>query len=160
MLFLGIAVVLPYSLWITCKEWALVGVLMAIFGCFSLKGIFHVDPNAGVVLTMFGSYKGTVKVSGMQWANPFYTRHIVSLKAQNDVISPIEANDLDGYPVDIGVLVVWQVEDTYKALYDAENYDVFVKIQTEAVVRDLAQKYPYAHGDDADDDAVDLEKKM
>ena len=87
----------------------------------------------------------------MLWANPFYTHHVVSLKAQNDVINPIEANDLDGYPVNIGVLVAWQVHDTYKALYDAENYGVFVKIQTEAVIRDLAQKYPYVHAGDEDD---------
>lgn len=113
-----------------------------------LRGFFIVNPNSSKVLVLFGAYKGTVKENGFFWANPFYTRRRISLRARNFDSERVKVNDKIGNPIMINVILVWQVKDTYKAAFDVDNYEEFVRVQTDAAVRKLAGSYPYDNFDD------------
>lgn len=113
-------------------------------------GITIVNPNHSVVLTLFGSYKGTIKENGLWWVNPFFLRRSVSLRARNNDREPVKVNDKLGNPVMIGVVLVWKVNDTFKASFEVDNYERFVAIQSESAVRQLASLYPYDKFDDAE----------
>jgi regulator of protease activity HflC (stomatin/prohibitin superfamily) len=115
---------------------------------FLLKGIFFVNPNDSKVLVLFGEYKGTVKKNGFFWTNPFYAKQGISLRARNFDSEKIKVNDLLGNPILISAILVWRVKDTYKAAFDVDYYESFVKIQTDAAVRKLAGSYPYDNFDD------------
>lgn len=107
-------------------------------------GLFIVNPNEGRVLQLFGDYVGTVKVPGLRWANPFYTKKHVSLRFRNfETASRMKVNDLDGNPIEMSAVVVWRVVDTAMAIFDVDNYENFVKVQAEAAVRKTAMSYPY-----------------
>lgn len=112
------------------------------------KGFFIVNPNSSKVLVLFGAYKGTVRDNGFFWANPFYTRQKISLRARNFDSERVKVNDKIGNPILINVILVWQVADTYKSAFDVDNYEEFVKVQTDAAVRKLAGSYPYDNFDD------------
>jgi len=111
-------------------------------------GYFIVNPNSSKVLVLFGAYKGTVKANGFFWANPFYTKQKISLRARNFDSERVKVNDKIGNPIMINVILVWQVLDTFKAAFDVDNYQEFVRVQTDAAVRKLAGSYPYDNFDD------------
>jgi len=113
-----------------------------------MRGFFIVNPNSSKVLVLFGAYKGTVKENGFFWANPFYTRQKISLRARNFDSERVKVNDKIGNPILINVILVWQVQDTFKAAFDVDNYVEFVRVQTDAAVRKLAGSYPYDNFDD------------
>ncbi|WP_108868053.1 SPFH domain-containing protein [Aquimarina aquimarini] len=110
---------------------------------FIAKGFFIVNPNSSKVLVLFGAYKGTIKKNGFFWANPFYTKQRISLRARNFYSERVKVNDKIGNPILINVILVWKVEDTYKAAFDVDQYEEFVRVQTDAAVRKLAGSYPY-----------------
>lgn len=112
-----------------------------------IRGFFFLNPNSSMVLTLFGDYQGTVKSNGFFWANPFYSRKHISLRARNFDSEKIKVNDKVGNPIQIGVILVWQVEDTFKAAFDVDNYENFVKVQSDSAVRKLAGQYAYDNFD-------------
>lgn len=112
-------------------------------GVLLMFGFFFVNPNDSVVLVLFGEYKGTVKTNGFYWVNPFYSKKRISLRARNFDSEKIKVNDKVGNPIQIGVILVWQVRDTFKAAFEVDNYENFVRIQSDSAVRTLAGSYPY-----------------
>jgi regulator of protease activity HflC (stomatin/prohibitin superfamily) len=110
-------------------------------------GFFFLNPNSSVVLVLFGDYKGTVKDNGFHWVNPFFMKKKISLRARNFDSEKIKVNDKVGNPIQIGVILVWQVRDTFKAAFDVDNYEAFVRVQSDAAVRTLAGLYPYDNFD-------------
>ena len=116
---------------------------------FIATGFMAISPNGSRVLTLFGAYKGTVRENGFFWANPFYKKQKISLRARNLDTPPIKVNDSLGNPIKIGAVVVWKVKETFRAAFDVDNYQSFVNIQSEAAIRKLAGHYPY---DDFEDE--------
>ena len=114
-----------------------------IIAVFILPGFIMVQPNGSRVLLLFGKYVGTVKQNGFYWVNPFYTKKKISLRASNFDSERLKVNDKLGNPVMIRTILVWRVQNTYKAAFDVDNYENFVKVQTDAAVRKLASMYPY-----------------
>ena len=112
-----------------------------------IPGFFFVNPNSSVVLVLFGDYKGTVKNNGFFWVNPLFSKKSISLRARNFDSEKIKVNDKVGNPIQIGVILVWQVRDTFKATFEVDNYENFVRIQSDSAVRRLAGLYPYDNFD-------------
>jgi regulator of protease activity HflC (stomatin/prohibitin superfamily) len=106
-------------------------------------GLFTVQPNQGKALQLFGSYVGTVREPGLWWASPFYTKRAVSLRVRNFETTKLKVNDHNSNPIEIGAVVVWQVTDTAEALFEVDNYEDYVKVQSESALRGLANQYPY-----------------
>jgi len=125
----------------------------SIFGLFvgilTLAGLFVINPNEAVALLLFGNYKGTSKDNGLRWANPFYSKMKLSLKARNLNGEKLKVNDLDGNPIEIAAVVVWKIVNTAEALFDVDDYEDYVHTQSESAVRHLAGAYPY-DGKDAE----------
>ncbi len=121
----------------------IVGVLIGIVLLIALGGFFTVAPNEGKVLQFFGRYVGTVRDAGPRWANPFYSKRGVSLRVRNFESSKLKVNDLDGNPIEIAAVVVWQVVDTAEALFEVNDYEDFIHIQSESALRAMATSYPY-----------------
>jgi regulator of protease activity HflC (stomatin/prohibitin superfamily) len=117
---------------------------------FCLGGFSIVNPNESSVMVLFGAYKGTIKENGFWWVNPFFTRKKISLRARNLDSEPIKVNDKIGNPVMIGVVLVWKVENTFKAAFEVDDYEHFVTIQSEAAVRKMAGEFPYDNLEDED----------
>ncbi len=115
---------------------------------FLMPGFLVVNPNESSVLVLFGDYIGTVKHNGFFWVNPFYTKKKISLRARNLNSDPIKVNDKIGNPIMIGIVLVWKVEDTFKAAFEVDDYIHYVEIQSEAAIRKLAGHYPYDNFDD------------
>ncbi len=115
-------------------------------------GFFFVYPNGSKVLTLFGEYKGTVKKNGFYWVNPFYVKKSVSLRARNFDSERVKVNDKLGNPILISAILVWKVTDTYKAAFEVDNYETFVRIQSDAAVRKLAGSYAYDNFDDEEEE--------
>lgn len=111
-------------------------------------GFFYINPNSSRVLTLFGKYIGTVKANGFFWANPFYAKKAISLRARNFESERVKVNDKRGNPILISVITVWRVKDTYKAAFEVDDYASFVKLQSDAAVRNLAGQYSYDNFDD------------
>ncbi len=123
--------------------------LLILVAAFLLVGVFVVNPNEGRVLQFFGDYVGTAKTAGLRWANPFYTKKRISLRIRNFESTKLKVNDLEGNPIEIAAVVVWRVVDTAEAVFEVDDYQNFVKVQTEAAVRNLATSYKYdAHEED------------
>ena len=117
--------------------------------CLALIGLFVVNPNEGRVLQLFGDYVGTAKTPGLRWANPFYTKKRISLRVRNFESTKLKVNDQEGNPIEIAAVVVWRVVDTAEAVFEVDDYQNFVKVQSEAAVRNLATSYKYdAHEED------------
>ena len=110
---------------------------------FLVVGLFIVNPNEGRVMQFFGSYAGTAKDPGLRWANPFYTKKRISLRVRNFESTRLKVNDIEGNPIEIAAVVVWRVVDTAEAVFEVDDYQNFVKVQTEAAVRNLATSYAY-----------------
>jgi regulator of protease activity HflC (stomatin/prohibitin superfamily) len=124
-----------------------VGVLL--FTLFLLLGLFVVNPNEAKVLQFFGSYAGTVKRPGLRWANPLYTKKRISQRIRNFESSHLKVNDNEGNPIEIAAVVVWRVVDTAEAVFEVDDYNNYVKVQTEAALRNLATSYTYDTHDEA-----------
>jgi regulator of protease activity HflC (stomatin/prohibitin superfamily) len=108
-----------------------------------MPGFFFINPNSSIVLVLFGDYKGTVKQNGFYWVNPLFVKKPISLRARNFDSEKIKVNDKVGNPIQIGVILVWQVQDTFKAAFEVDNYENFVKVQSDSAVRKLAGQYAY-----------------
>ena len=121
--------------------WIFIPLTLLIFLSFS--GFLVVQPNDSRVLVLFGKYLGTVRVSGFWWVNPFTTKKLVSLRIRNFQSETIKVNDLHGNPIQIAAVVVWRVVDPARALFDVQNYEGFVAIQSETAIRGLATEYAY-----------------
>jgi len=129
------------------------GIVCIFIFLLLLIGLTVVNPNESIVMVLFGSYKGTLKVNGFFWVNPFLVKQKISLRARNNESQHIKVNDKLGNPIQIGIVLVWKVEETFKAAFEVDNYELFVKIQSEAAIRKLAGMYPY---DTFDDDHVEM----
>jgi hypothetical protein len=120
-----------------------VGVVLLLAAILLLTGLTPVVPGQARVIQLFGKYRGTVRDSGLQWVNPFTRRIKVSTRIRNHETAQAKVNDADGNPIEIAAVVVWQVQDTAKAIYAVDDYVKFVAIQTETAVRHVASSYPY-----------------
>lgn len=129
--------------------WAVFGILFVL----AAPGFIAVDPNQSVVLVLFGAYQGSIKENGFFWVNPFYTKKKFSLRARNFNSEPIKVNDKLGNPIMIGMVLVWKVEETYRAAFGVDEYEHFVVVQSEAALRKLAGLYPY---DNIEDDQAKI----
>jgi len=123
-------------------------VILFAFVAFLCKGFFQVQPNQGVVLLLFGRYAGTARETGLRWTNPFLTKRAVSLRVRNFESSKLKVNDADGNPIEIAAVIVWQVVDTAEAVFQVDDYENYVHIQSESALRQMAQSYPYDAHDD------------
>lgn len=129
---------------ITPSVWVVViGAVLIVGATLVVIGLFMLQPNTAAVLTLFGDYRGTVRTTGMRWANPFYAKRHVSLRVRNFVTTTSKVNDANGNPIQIAAVVVWRVVDTAKAVFDVDDFEEYVVIQAEAAVRHLARSYPY-----------------
>ena len=134
---------LVYSIRVQAVVAILLALLLGIILLICLGGFFTVAPNEGKVLQFFGRYVGTVRDAGPRWTNPFYSKRGVSLRVRNFESSKLKVNDLDGNPIEIAAVVVWQVVDTAEALFQVNDYEDFVHIQSESALRAMATSYPY-----------------
>lgn len=123
------------------------GAVMFVIALLLCPGFFFINPNSSIVLVLFGDYKGTVKDNGFHWVNPLFIKKKITLRARNFDSEKIKVNDKVGNPIQIGVILVWQVRDTFKAAFDVDNYEAFVRVQSDAAVRTLAGSYPYDNFD-------------
>ncbi|QDU60223.1 SPFH domain / Band 7 family protein [Planctomycetes bacterium Pan216] len=129
-----------------------IGVLLGLASFFCTFGFFIVNPNQAVVLQLFGEYVGTVRATGLRWANPLYSKRPVSVRVRNFESDQMKVNDKDGNPIEIAAVVVWKVVDTAEAIFEVDDFEDFVYVQSESAVRRMAAEYPY----DADGDEVSL----
>src|SRR5918999_723413 len=116
---------------------------------FVAVGLFVVNPNEARVLQLFGDYVGTAKVAGLRWANPFYTKKRISLRVRNFESSHLKVNDSEGNPIEIAAVVVWRVVETAEASFEVDDYENYVRVQSEAAVRNAATSYPYDSHEDS-----------
>lgn len=120
-----------------------VGIVMAALATFGLVGLYMVEPNQAAVLSLFGKYVGTVKDNGLRWNNPFFTKRKVSLRVRNFESGKLKVNELEGTPIEIAAVIVWKVVDSAEAVFNVDDYESFVHIQSEAALRAMATSYPY-----------------
>lgn len=120
-----------------------IALLVMFGGFFLMTGLFTVSPNQAAVLQLFGRYVGSVKKAGLHWANPFFSKTKVSLRVRNFETSRLKVNDHDGNPIEIAAVVVWKVVDSAEAVFEVDNYENYVHVQSEAALRNLATAYPY-----------------
>jgi regulator of protease activity HflC (stomatin/prohibitin superfamily) len=127
-----------------------------ILGAFVLSGLYMLQPNEAAILLLFGAYKGTDRTEGLRWANPFYKKQKISLRAHNLASDRLKVNDKRGNPIEIAAAIVWRVHDTAQASFDVEDYEEYVRIQAEAAVRHLASSYAYDEGEDLHEGEITL----
>ena len=125
-----------------------IGVVVAVLATFGLVGLYMVEPNQAAVLSLFGKYVGTVKDNGLRWNNPFYAKKKVSQRVRNFESGKLKVNELDGSPIEIAAVIVWQVVDSAEAVYNVDDYESFVHIQSESALRTMATSYPYDQHED------------
>jgi hypothetical protein len=123
-------------------------IVLAVVDAILLKGLVVIAPNSSKIFLLFGAYRGSARESGLFWVNPLYTRMTLSLKARNFESEKIKVNDKTGNPVMISIILVWRVKDTFKSLFEVDNYESFIKAQTDSAVRKLAASFPYDHFED------------
>ncbi|HNQ23571.1 MAG TPA: SPFH domain-containing protein [Phycisphaerae bacterium] len=126
--------------------WLTVQILLVTVWAFLQGGFFTLQPNQAAVLILFGKYSGTARRSGFHWANPLLTKKKVSLRARNLNMDTIKVNDLRGNPIEIAAVVVWRVHDSAQAVFDVDDFESYVSVQSEAALRHLASAYPYDTG--------------
>jgi regulator of protease activity HflC (stomatin/prohibitin superfamily) len=125
-----------------------VSAVLAVLALLALIGLYNVEPNQAAVLSLFGKYVGTVKEDGLRWNNPFYAKKKVSLRVRNFESGKLKVNELDGSPIEIAAVIVWQVQDSAEAVYNVDDYESFVHIQSESALRTMATSYPYDQHED------------
>lgn len=160
MLLLFIVLVLGSvsGLIVTKSGWFIASFFLALL---MLPGFVLVNPNGSRVLLLFGKYIGTIKQNGLYWVNPLFVKKKISLRARNFDSERLKVNDKLGNPIIISTILVWKVRDTHKAAFDVDNYENFVRIQTDAAVRELASKYPYDNfADEGLDEDITLRSSM
>lgn len=126
----------------------LLGVLLTLSSFYLSAGLIVISPNHSRVLTFFGKYIGTAKENGLLFVNPLYTKQKISLRSENLESSRLKVNDSMGNPIEIAAVIVWRVADTYKAAFEVEDYEQYVKVQSEAAIRHLATSFPYDQFED------------
>ncbi|GLQ24524.1 hypothetical protein GCM10007853_23980 [Algimonas ampicilliniresistens] len=132
---------------------AIGGILAALIGLALMAGLYTVAPNQSAVLSLFGKYVGTVDETGLRWNNIFYTKKKISKRVRNFESGKLKVNELDGSPIEIAAIVVWEVSDSAEAVFNVDDYESFVQIQSEAAIRAMATSYPY---DQHEDDQISL----
>lgn len=133
----------------------------SLTGFIGFFGFILVNPNTSKVILLFGKYVGTIKENGLYWANPLYKKKPISLRASNFDSERLKVNDKLGNPVMISTILVWRVTDTYKSAFDVDNYENFVRVQTDAAVRKLASMYPYDNfADEGHDEDITLRSSV
>ncbi len=136
-------------------------VLFVLIAIALVPGFIMVQPNSSRVLLLFGKYIGSVKQNGFYWVNPFYTKKKISLRARNFDSERLKVNDKIGNPIMISTILVWRVQNTFKAAFDVNDYENFVKVQTDAAVRKLASMYPYDNfADEGYDEDITLRSSV
>jgi len=130
------------------KQLQVLALVLWVVFLFLARGLMAIPPNTAKVMLLFGKYHGTVRESGFFWVNPFLSRQTVSVRARNFESEQLKVNDKMGNPVLISVILVWKVRDTYRALFEVDQYVNFIKVQTDSAVRKLAASYPYDHFED------------
>ena len=125
-----------------------VAVPLLIAGPFLMSGLYMLQPNEGAILLLFGAYKGTDRTEGLRWANPFFKKQKMSLRARNLASERLKVNDKRGNPIEIAAAIVWRVSDTAQASFDVDDFEQYVRIQAEAAVRHLGSNYAYDEGED------------
>jgi regulator of protease activity HflC (stomatin/prohibitin superfamily) len=148
LMLLVAAVLLVGMIMLFVGEMVVPGLVLLVAFLLTTIGFFFISPNGSRVLVLFGEYKGTVKANGFYWANPFLTKTSISLRARNFDSERVKVNDKLGNPIMISVILVWKVRDTFRAAFDVDNYENFVRVQSDAAVRKLAGQYPYDNFDD------------
>ncbi|WP_028525915.1 SPFH domain-containing protein [Runella limosa] len=147
-----------FALWIfggmmaSAQTGLLAGILF-LLGCIMFVGLTVINPNEAAVTTFFGEYEGTMKQNGLRWVNPLFRRRKISLRARNLNGQKLKVNDKMGNPIEIAAVVVWNVQDTAQAVFEVDDYQKFVEIQSEAAVRKLAGSYSY---DTIEDEEADM----
>jgi regulator of protease activity HflC (stomatin/prohibitin superfamily) len=122
--------------------------VLTLLWVFLMAGVFIVNPNEGKVLQFFGAYVGTVKTPGLRWASPLYSKRSVSQRVRNFESAKLKVNDSEGNPIEIAAVVVWKVVDTAEAVFEVDDYNNYVKVQSESALRNLATSYTYDAHDD------------
>jgi regulator of protease activity HflC (stomatin/prohibitin superfamily) len=130
------------------KIW--IGLVLTLLFALTVIGFTVVYPNGSCVMVLFGAYRGTIRDNGFFWVNPFYIKRRVSLRARNFNSEPIKVNDKIGNPIKIGLVLVWRVSETFKAVFDVDDFQHFVLVQSDAALRKLAGLYPYDNFEDHD----------
>lgn len=123
---------------------------LIVAGVAVLAGLYMLQPNTAALLLLFGEYKGTDRSEGLRWANPLYVGRKLSLRARNLNMPTLKVNDKRGNPIEIAAAVVWRVRDTAQAVFEVDDYEIFVKVQAEAALRHVASQHAYDHGEDPD----------
>lgn len=144
ILFLSLVTTILFIVFL--KLIPLIIVMVFLLVCFA--GFIVINPNESAVFILFGKYMGTVKQNGFFWVNPLFVKKRISLRARNFDSDPIKVNDKVGNPIMIGIVLVWKVEDTFKASFEVDEYEHFVRVQSEAALRKLAGHYPYDNFED------------
>jgi regulator of protease activity HflC (stomatin/prohibitin superfamily) len=149
LMFVVMILAIAASILSFTSEHIVAGIITMVVFIFIIPGFFVINPNSSRVMLLFGAYKGTLKENGFFWVNPFYAKNEISLKARNFESERIKVNDKLGNPIMISAILVWKVEDTFKAMFEVDNYENFIKIQTDSAVRKLASSFPYDQFEDA-----------
>lgn len=123
--------------------WIVAGLLVNVVAFVCLFGLYMVEPNQAAVVSLFGKYVGTVKENGLRWNNPFYSKRKVSQRVRNFESGKLKVNELDGSPIEIAAVIVWQVVDSAEAVFNVDDYESFVHIQSESALRGMATSFPY-----------------
>lgn len=123
-------------------------VVLFVASALVFAGLYMLQPNEAALLLLFGEYVGTDRAEGLRWANPFYRKHKISLRAHNLSSEKLKVNDKRGNPIEIAAAIVWRVQDTAQASFDVEDYEDYVRVQAEAAIRHLATSYAYDEGED------------
>ena len=135
------------------------GVLTILAGALILAGLYMLQPNEAAILLLFGEYVGTDRAEGLRWANPFYRKQKISLRAHNLMSERLKVNDKRGNPIEIAAAIVWRVHNTAQAVFDVEDYDEYVRVQAEAAIRHLASSYAYDEGEHEGSDETDAARQ-
>ena len=145
-------VIAPAAVWTLAHDPGRAIVALAVFvlvvNGVCLAGLTVVNPNEACVVTLFGVYKGTIKRAGFWWVNPLTTRRKLSLRVRNFESAKLKVNERDGNPIEIAAVVVWRIVETFEAVFNVDDYQNFVHVQSEAAVRNLATSYPYDSHED------------
>jgi regulator of protease activity HflC (stomatin/prohibitin superfamily) len=153
LVLLGVTAINVYGyVWLAGSDLGVLPIVLnavlSVVVFFLWLGFFMVQPNNGVVLQLFGQYVGTSRDDGLRWANPFYSKKAISLRVRNFESNKLKVNDLEGSPIEIASVVVWQVHDTAEAVFKVDDYENFVHVQSESALRQMATSYPYDLHDD------------
>lgn len=160
LMFVVLLAAIGGGIYFMSQEIIAAGVPCLLLAVFIAPGFFFINPNGSIVLTLFGKYHGTVKANSFYWAIPFYTKKRISLRARNFDSDRVKVNDKLGNPIMISVILVWKVENTFKAAFEVDDYQHFVRVQTDAAVRKMAGSYPYDDWEDNEDYKITLRSGM